>query len=81
MRASPQVMPHILLCWPTRSEKDVGGVTVGVEPSHQYPVMICCHVTDGSREVVSDMEVCLKQRFNNRKQCNSCVFETVKVSI
>ena len=81
MRASPQVMPHILLCWPMISEKDVGGVTVGVEPSHQYPVMICCHVTDGSREVVSDMEACLKQRFNNRKQCNRCVFETVKVSI
>jgi len=66
MRAAPKVMPPILLCWPTMSETNVGGMAVEVEPSHQYPIMFCCHVTDGSRGTVwqdgSDMEVQMKQR-------------------
>ena len=32
--AAPKVMPPILLCWPTTSEVDVGGMAVEVEPSH-----------------------------------------------
>ena len=32
------------------SEVDVGGMAEEVEPSHQYPVMFCCHVAGGSRE-------------------------------
>ena len=34
------------------SETDVGGITVEAEPSYQYSVTFCCHVTDGSTEAV-----------------------------
>ena len=47
------------------SEVDVG-MAVKVEPSHQYSVTFCGCVTDGSTgavwQMVSDMEVCMKQR-------------------
>ena len=49
--AAPKIMPHILLCWPTTSEVDVGGMSVEIEPSHQYCSFYCC-VTDGSRGTV-----------------------------
>ena len=52
MRTSQKVMSPILLYWPTVSEVDVGGTAVEVEPSHQYSVEFCCHVTDGSRGAV-----------------------------
>ena len=32
-RAAPKVMPPILLCWPTTSEVDVGGMTAEAAPS------------------------------------------------
>ena len=51
-RAVPKVMSPILLCWPTTSQADVGGMAGEVEPSHQYPVTFCCRVTDGSRRAV-----------------------------
>ena len=51
-RAVPKVVPTVVLCWPTISEADVGGMAVWVEPSHQYSVTCCCHVTDGSRGAV-----------------------------
>ena len=35
-------------------------MTVEVEPSHQYSVTFCCHVTDGSRKCVTEVRV--KQR-------------------
>ena len=35
-RAALKVIPPILLCWPTTSEADVGGMAIEVEPSHQY---------------------------------------------
>ena len=47
------------------SEVDVGDMTVEVEPSHQYSITFCCHVTDGSREAVSqnsDMDMSMEQR-------------------
>jgi len=34
------------------SEVDVGGVAVEAEPSHQYSIMCCCRVTDGSSGAV-----------------------------
>jgi len=49
MRAAPKEMPLILLCWPMRSEVDVGGMVVEDEPFHQYSVTFCCHETDDSR--------------------------------
>jgi len=35
-RAALKVMPPILLCLPTTTEADVGGMAVEVKPSHQY---------------------------------------------
>ena len=34
------------------SEADVGSMAVEVEPYHQYSVLFCCCVTDGSREAI-----------------------------
>jgi len=48
-RAAPKVMPTVSSCWSMTSETDVGGLVGKVEPSHQYPIPCCCHVTDGSR--------------------------------
>ena len=47
-----KVMLLILLCWPTVSEADVGGITVQVESSHQYSLPFCYLATDGSRGAV-----------------------------
>ena len=52
MRAALRVMPPILLCWPTTSEANAGGMAVHTESSHQYSITCRCHVTDGSRGVV-----------------------------
>ena len=52
MRASPKVMPPMLLCWYTMSEADVGGTVVEVERSHQHSTAFCCCVIDGSRGAV-----------------------------
>ena len=49
-RVAPKAMPPVLLCWPTVSESDVGGIPV--EPSHQYSITFCYHVIDSSRRVV-----------------------------
>ena len=50
MRTAPKVMPLILLSWPMTSEVDVVGIAVDSDPSHQYSITFCCHVTDGNRE-------------------------------
>ena len=42
MRAVLKVMPPILLCWPTMSEVDVGGIAIEFEPSRQYSITFCC---------------------------------------
>ena len=52
LRAAPKVMPPILLCCPTMSEADVGGTAVETELSHEYPVIFCYCVTDGSRGAI-----------------------------
>ena len=54
MKAAPKVMPPISLYWPTAAEIDVGGAAVEVEPSSQYSVTCCCHVTDGSRGTLTE---------------------------
>ena len=51
-RASPKVMPPILLCWPTTSEANVVDMAVEVEPSRQYTVKFCYRATDDSRGAV-----------------------------
>jgi len=45
-RAALKVMSPILLCWPTTSEADGGGMVVEPEPSHQYSIAFCCCVAD-----------------------------------
>ena len=50
--AAPKVMSPTLLCWPTMSKADVGGMAVEVELPHQYSVTCCCCVTDGRRGTV-----------------------------
>lgn len=54
----------ILFCQPTKSEADVGGMAVEVEPSYQYPVTFCCPTETAaeSDKMVLDMEVLIKQR-------------------
>ena len=49
VRTALKITPPILLCLPTTPEADVGGMAVGLEPSHQYFITIFCCVTDGSR--------------------------------
>ena len=57
IRAVPKVMPPILLCWHMMSEADVGGMTVEIEPSHQYSITFCCHATDDMRGTVWQVDV------------------------
>jgi len=52
MKAALKVTPSILLCWPTVSEADDGGMAVVVEPSCQYSITFYCLVTAGSGGVV-----------------------------
>ena len=49
MRAATKVMSLSLLCCAVMSEANGGGVVAEGEPSHQYSIICCCHVTDGSR--------------------------------
>ena len=39
MKADLQVVPPVLLCWPTVSEADFGGMAVEVELSFQYSII------------------------------------------
>lgn len=55
MRASPEVMAPILLCWPTTLEADAGSKAVEAERPHQHPVIFYCHVTDDSKGAVWKM--------------------------
>ena len=61
-----KVMLPTLLCWPTVSEVDVGGMAVEVEPSCQYFSMFCCQMAaEGqSDKIMFDMEVQMKQKFH-----------------
>ena len=53
MRAALKVMSLFFkLCWPARSEVDVGVMAVEVKHSHQYSIICCCHMKDGSRGAV-----------------------------
>jgi len=42
-------MPPILLCWPP-SEVGVGGMAIVVEPSYQFSIAFCCHVSEMAEE-------------------------------
>ena len=62
-------MPLVLLCWPTRSEADVGDMAVEAEPSRQYSVKMCCRETDDSNGAVSQNGVCHGSAYE-AKVCN-----------
>ena len=65
MRDAPKVTSPILLCQPTISEVDFGGMAVEAEPSQQYPITCCCMLMAAERQsntMASDMEVQMKQR-------------------
>lgn len=50
MRASLKVRSLVLLCWPTMSKADVGGMAIVVEPSYQFSIAFCCHVSEMAEE-------------------------------
>jgi len=50
--AAWKAMPLFVLWWPRTSEADLGGTAIEVEPSHQYSIIFCSHVKDGSRGAV-----------------------------
>ena len=52
MRATLKVMPPILFCWTVMLELDGGGMAVEAEPSHQYPIIFCCHAANVSTVTV-----------------------------
>lgn len=49
-RTTPKRKPPILLCWPTSSEVNLGGMAVEYEPFYQYSAKVA--ESDGSREAV-----------------------------
>lgn len=52
MRTASKVMSHILLCLPTTSEADFGGMAVECEVSHKYSITFCSSVTYVSKGAV-----------------------------
>ena len=61
-RTAPKGMPPILWCWSMKPDADVGGMVEKVEPSYQYSITFCCHVTDGNRGAVWQKR-CLTWKF------------------
>jgi len=62
-RAAPKGMLSMLLCWPTTSGADVGGMAAEVESSHQCSITFCCWGAEGhSDRMASDVKVHMKQR-------------------
>ena len=51
-RDAVKVLPPILLCWPMTSVVDVVSMAVEIEPSCQYSITFCGHMTDGTRGAV-----------------------------
>ena len=73
-RAAPKVMPPTLLYGPTVSEVDNSGMAVEVEPSRQYPIICCYHMTDGSwRGSLTKWCLTWKCLWNKRVSLNSCM--------
>ena len=58
MRTALKVIPPILLCLCMISEADIGCMAAEVEPSHQYAITFCCHVTNGNSGEVRQNGVC-----------------------
>lgn len=68
-RAAPKVLLPTLFCWPTVSAVDAGKMAVGVEDSHQYSAMFCCHATDGYN-LPNSLDGCIK-----------CILPTLQILI
>ena len=54
------------LHWPMKLQVGVGDMAVEVEPSHQYSVILCCHVTDDSRGTVLQNRICYGSVYEGR---------------
>jgi len=48
----------VILCCPTTSKANTGGMAVEVEPSHQNSTTCCCCATDSSKGAVWQNDVC-----------------------
>ena len=59
MRTAPKVMPPILLCWPMKSETDVGGTAVEAKPFCTLDFVAMRQMAAGghSDTIASDIEV------------------------
>jgi len=74
VRAAPKDMPHILLCWPTMSEADVGGLAVQYESPYQYSITCCSHATGGSRGAIWQNGIWHESLYDAKvwKNCTHC---------
>jgi len=52
MRAAPEIISPILLCWPMTSEANADGLAAEAEPFCQYSSVFYFHATDSSRWTV-----------------------------
>jgi len=59
-RSAPKAVPLILLCWPTMSEEDVRDWNF--PPKSHYILLSYDKWQWRNHKIVSDMEVCMKQR-------------------
>jgi len=50
--AALKIIPPVLLCWPTTSKANGGGMVIEPEPSCLYSIMFHCRETGGSRGAV-----------------------------
>jgi len=51
-KAALKVKTPTLIYWPVTSGANVDGMAIRTEPSHQYSITFCYHVTDGSKGAV-----------------------------
>jgi len=61
VRATPKLMPSMLLDWRTTSVVDVGGMAVETKPSHQYFITFCCVTSVEGRSDKITPDLCMNQ--------------------
>lgn len=62
-------MPPVLLCWPTASKADIGGMAVEIEPPHQYSITFVA-MQQTVAEGKSDQLVCNCGTVSEAKVCH-----------
>ena len=53
------------------SKVSIGGIAIEAEPSHQYSIMLCCCVTDGSRGILTKRSLTCKCIWSKDLSMNS----------